>query len=338
VLYLDNQVSKAVFGREELAVLRSFAAQAVVALSNAMHLRTIEEMNHQLDAKVLERTRQLETTNLRLQASMDELSNTTLRLAEARRDLLQKELEVARTIQTAMVPGEEMIHLHAASFCGRMTPTHLCGGDFWSYLDLGSRLLLMIGDVTGHGVGSAMITTTAKSCLQTMWHEYADQLSLDKLMATMNDVIFELTREHMAMTASVIEVDPERRQLRFTSAGHPPPFLVQPLGEDRAHAQARVQQLYLRSPQLGHARGTSFPIQRVGYGAGDRLVLITDGVIESRSASNVEYGARRLQRLLVAHAADAPAALLARVTADVARFATDVPQSDDMTIVVAELH
>jgi len=75
---------------------------------------------------------------------------------------LGKELEVARRIQLSMVPGRRTVETAAARFAGVVEPASLCGGDLWTYAEArGDKIVLFVGDVTGHGAGAAMITVCA---------------------------------------------------------------------------------------------------------------------------------------------------------------------------------
>jgi sigma-B regulation protein RsbU (phosphoserine phosphatase) len=290
-------------------------------------------MNHELDAKVLERTRELEAANLKLEASMNELTNTTLRLVEAKREALEKELEVARRIQLAMVPEQRTHDTRAARFAGVVEPASLCGGDLWTFAEAaGDKLVLFIGDVTGHGAGAAMITTVAKSCLDTMWLEHGGRLPLGKLCATMNDVIARLGRGELFMTAFVIEIDPARRALTYCSAGHNPQLLVRTGG-----ARPEAEPLFERGLRLGDGSATDFAIKTATYGPGDWLVLYTDGLIDRSDGAGVEFGIRRLKRALCAPRAAGPGALLDAVLGQVRAHAGETPAEDDVTLVVAEL-
>jgi len=335
VLYLDSQITAAIFGPAELELLTSFAGQAASALTSAQHVARIEEMNRALDAKVLERTRQLESMNLQLSESMDQLRNTTLRLAEAKREALEKELQLARSIQLSMVPPAEVIDAGAARIRGMLEPASFCGGDFWTYVRSGERVLLLIGDVTGHGVASAMIAGTAKSCLDTLSLGGAGAgvgwPPLDRLMETMNDVVHRAAGGRLVMTAFAVEVDPERRALGYCAAGHNPQLLVRPGG-------GKPVSLFEPSPRLGDEPGSRFVVKTAPYAPGDRLVLYTDGVVERAGPKkDEEYGSRRFKALLQREAAKDAPGLLEAIRADLAAFAQETPSQDDVTVVVAEL-
>lgn len=326
VLYVDSRLTQAIFGARELELLESFAAQAAVALQNARQFGAIEAMNRELDGKVLERTRELESAYLKLSASMDELKNTTLRLAEAKREALEKELEVARRIQLSMVPAPGLHRHGGGCFSGLLEPASFCGGDIWSYVDGGDAgLLLFVGDVTGHGVGSALLAAVAKSCLETAW----GKVDLAPLMQQLDRLIRESGKGELLMTAFAARIDKQQRKLGYCVAGHPAQLLVRRDGT--------VTPMFARSSHLGRAGDEAFCASVADYGPGDRLVLFTDGILEWRNPTGSEYGIRRLQKSAIRHREASPEQMVAEMRRDLEAFAGGVPAEDDLTLVVAEL-
>jgi HAMP domain-containing protein len=105
---------------------------------------------------------------------------------------LEKELEVARTIQDTLVPPNEPVDCGPFNFAGYFQPASQCGGDWWTYHTLkNNRLLLVIGDVTGHGVPAAMITAAAKASWRRCVRDHAardhEQRDLSERQAAFRD-------------------------------------------------------------------------------------------------------------------------------------------------------
>ena len=332
VLYVDTQMTEAILEQSDLEIINSFAAQAATALANAKQFHTIEQMNRDLDAKVLDRTRQLESANLQLKATIDEVTNTTLKLAEARREALEKELNIARNIQLSMVPERKIFEPHGAALIGMLEPAEFCGGDFWTFVESNGKIFVLIGDVTGHGVGSAMITTVAKSCIDTLTHEQGKTPPLDRVMATLNEVIAESAKGNLAMTAFAVEIDPSVNKINYAGAGHWPQLFI--------HANnrgARPDALSGHGVRLGDGRGNQFDVHQQDYGPGDRLILFTDGVVEAENPKGDQYSVRRLIRVLQKGKDDSLDELLGRIETDIDNFAQDAPQADDIAVIVMEM-
>jgi pSer/pThr/pTyr-binding forkhead associated (FHA) protein len=254
--------------------------------------------------------------------------------AEIEEKDLEKELALARKVQMAMVPPDgALFDTPCALFTGVVRSASFAAGDLWTHVDASSRLSLLIADVTGHGVGPAMITTVAKSCLDTVLLRVGE-FSLEQVFDTLNRVILGISKRTLVMTAFAVEIDPERQLLSFCSAGHIPqvllerhldrPLLVTPL-------------LGTQTSPLGESLETRFVIQRREYQPGDRLVIFTDGLLEAVDSSGAAYGSRRLHQFLRENDLRELQHLLGAIVSELERFTGSAPPEDDVTVVVAEL-
>lgn len=250
--------------------------------------------------------------------------------------MLERELDIARTIQEQLMPPPGLSEVAGVGVSGYFRSASICGGDFWHRHALGPRdLLLTIGDVTGHGVPSAMISAAAKSGLDTLLNVHAERgaVPLPWLLGELNKTIHDTAQRSLVMTFLAVHVDRARNQLSLASAGHNFPFLVRRQPDGRA----RAMPLVARGTRLGDARESTFEATQVPIVAGDLLFLYTDGLTEYVGASGTEYGERRLARLLESLAGQSPQVILERVLDDLAGFAGPAPQTDDITLVVAAL-
>ena len=331
-LYLDSSLKARIFKAEHTEILAIFATQAAVALENALAFAEIDALNRDLEHKVEERTRALSAMNGELTASLDNLRNTQLRVLELQKEALDKEMSVARTIQESIVPSREAIDRPGVTLVGRVEPASQVGGDFWTFLELSEdRTLILIGDVTGHGVGAGMVTTLAKACADTLVHRDVD-LDVTKLLSTLSDVLFQSNRGALAMTAFACVVDPRARTLTFSNAAHNMPFFIEAAG-----GMPKLSALVSRGNRVGAAKNTPFTARTRSYAAGDRLFLFTDGLVECTDAVKAPYGERRLRLKLVESARLEPSAQLDFLTADFAAHFGTHPRDDDVTAVLAAL-
>ena len=114
---------------------------------------------------------------------------------------MEQELEVARTIQETLVPPNEPVAQGHFKFAGYFQPASQCGGDWWTWHQLvGDKILIVIGDVTGHGVPSAMITAAAKAACDVARSVYQDDVAVAKLLEIMNYASFESAKRKFVMT------------------------------------------------------------------------------------------------------------------------------------------
>jgi len=333
LLYLDSRINTAVFGDSDLALLDTFAAQAAIALENAQHIAATQRHARELDQKVKDRTEQLELANVELRTSMRKLKETTLHLAEARREALEKEMSVARSIQRSILPANgRTISTPGGEVCGLVRPASECGGDFWASATVGEHVVLFIGDVTGHGVGSALLTAAARSCFDTLVLERRI-LPLDNLMRRLHEVVGHGGDSRITMTGFAVAIDPERRTLSFCTAGHLPQYLLRSSSSGRRNVDA----LICRSRPLGSPGESEFKTTEVSYEAGDVLLLHTDGVTEAVDESGKQYGGRRFLRRLRDVATSTAATTLLELDADLITFQGDRIPEDDITLVATRL-
>jgi pSer/pThr/pTyr-binding forkhead associated (FHA) protein len=253
--------------------------------------------------------------------------------AEVEGRALEKELALARKVQMAMVPPDgALFDEEGALFSGVVRSASFAGGDLWTHVETGDRLFLLIADVTGHGVGPAMITTVAKSCLDTVLLRAGD-FSLEQVFDTMNRVILGISKRTLVMTAFAVEIDRAAGELAFCSAGHIPQVLLR-----RGEAEVEVTPLFtVQTNALGESLDSEFVIQRLAYQAGDRLVLFTDGLLEAPNGAGSAYGNRRLHAFLRDNANLELKELLGTIITELETYTENAPPEDDVTVVVAEL-
>lgn len=263
----------------------------------------------------------------RLQDLMDE---------RARQATLEKEMEVARAIQETLIPPRDLVERGTLRFIGAFSSASICGGDWWTYSDLSDgRVLVAIGDVTGHGVPSAMITAAAKSSLDTLRHTTHGELSVTFLLEEMNKTIFAAAQRKFVMTFFASIYDPATRTLTFSNAGHNFPYLIHPGGEGRP---PRIGVLMTRGNRLGDVWDSRFISRTATLVPGDLLVWYTDGLVEGTNAQGEMFGDRRLRRVLSELCDRPPEEILEGTLARFHQHRQDLPLGDDVTLVVARVY
>ena len=251
----------------------------------------------------------------------------------AEKATMQKELEGARIIQETLLPPSGVIERPPLKILGYFRSASVCGGDFWNVADLDDgRTLVVVGDVTGHGVPSAMITATANSSMDTVRNIRGKNLSLTYLLEEMNRTIFASAKRKFVMTFFAVAYDQARNQLSFANAGHNFPFLL-----TREQGKLDLRSLVARGNRLGDVEESRYMEQTIPVQAGDTLVMYTDGITEYRSPDGKEYSERRLRRILTKNAALDADELGKAILSDLTEFAAQAPQEDDITLVVVRV-
>jgi sigma-B regulation protein RsbU (phosphoserine phosphatase) len=284
------------------------AAGAILAEAFERMAAGVLARHHRLSELLAERTRDLDIVRSALAERMQ-------------LNRLREELELARSLQISSLPSsfpvDPRFRLHAA-----MLPAKEVGGDFYDFLLLeGRRLAIFIGDASGKGVGAALFIAMARSLLRSA---VARGASPAEALAQANDVLSADNPTMMFATAFVGVLDLESRRLSFANAGHNPPMLLPWDGRpDWMRATAGIA--------LGVMEGFEYESAEIILRPGDTLLLYTDGVTEAIASDGGFYGEERLSALASGTSKD-PTALVAAVFADVAEFAQDEPQADDITL------
>jgi len=246
---------------------------------------------------------------------------------------LEHELAVARRIQQALLPAETLIERPGLEFCGMVQSASQCGGDWWSYAELTRRrTLLLVGDVTGHGVSSAMLTATAKSCLETVNKLTRGDLRVGELLKILDQVLRSGGREEFYMSCFVAIVDPVENSMTYANAGHNAPILLRRQDEGWRHGRLRA-----RGNRLGDADGYTFVEHTVDTNPGDLICFYTDGLTEGHDPGGQEYGLRRLRNSLDAVAQASLADGLVTVLDHFNQFREQEPLEDDITCVLGRI-
>jgi hypothetical protein len=243
-------------------------------------------------------------------------------LREAR-DALWGELEVARQIQTVLLPKVTRVgHYEVAAI---MRPATLIGGDYYDVISTAAgENWVTIGDVSGHGVEAGLVMMMAQTSLLTVIGGEAG-LAPSQVLARVNRALRENLRRlknGFYMTFTALRLDEER--LLFAG-------LHQDLLVHRAAGQV-VEVVATRGPWLGVIDDAApfLDDTTLALGAGDVLLLHTDGVTEAEGPSGM-FGQERVRQALARHAGAGLEALAAGIVAEVLAFAGE--QSDDITVV-----
>jgi sigma-B regulation protein RsbU (phosphoserine phosphatase) len=238
------------------------------------------------------------------------------------RDSLNRELAGAARMQRLLLPPALPAHA-AVRFAAHYQTSRHAGGDYYDVLPIdGDRFGVMVADVSGHGAPAAILMAMFRAVL----HSYPGTADDPPAVLAHLDRHFDYLRDSgMFATAIYAVIDASRRTVRCSCAGHPLPLLVR----DGAVTELRIAAV---PPLLLFALG-DVPCTEQALLAGDRLVLYTDGVTEREAPNGAMFEVDGLRDSCARAAALEPSQLVARLVADLNRFAADREPSDDATIV-----
>lgn len=237
-------------------------------------------------------------------------------------------LKVAEEIQQNLLPKAPP-EIAGLDIAGTSIYCDEVGGDYYDYLELpGNRLGIVVTDASGHGVGSALHMTTIRAFLRFGARNYRGPA---RLLRNVNRFMTEDNGESGRFTTLFfLEIDLSERRLRWVRAGHDPAILYNPRMD-------RFEELHGDGMALGVTEEYVFPENvREGWPFGSIVLISTDGIREARNESDEMFGTERLQAV-VRRYADVPAAdMLDAIIGELRRFQGDVPQEDDLTLVVVK--
>ena len=248
---------------------------------------------------------------------------------------IEQELEVAKTIQDTLVPTAEPVDHGILKFAGYYQPAAQTGGDWWTWSDLvGGKVLLVVGDVTGHGVPSAMITAAAKAACDVAKYVYRDDVTVSGLLEIMNHAIFESAQRKFVMTCFASIFDPHKRTITYANAGHNFPYLYR----TGADGRGEFGSLMIRGNRLGDDRNSRYEAKTTELLPGDVVVWYTDGIVECENAAGDEYGEKRFRASVRRAAALNAGEMRDAIVADATTFFAQTPRKDDITMIVGRIH
>jgi serine phosphatase RsbU (regulator of sigma subunit)/pSer/pThr/pTyr-binding forkhead associated (FHA) protein len=240
---------------------------------------------------------------------------------------IKGEIEAAAAIQRDFLP-QSLPSCAGYGMAGRAVPCLQVGGDYYDLVSLDcKRTGLIVADVSGKGVGAALLMASLRAWLHA---ELVHGSDLAAIVAKLNDFIHRSSDIHSFITFFFGDLDNETGTLRFVNAGHNPPLVF---GRDGA-----ARELPATGLCLGMFAGRSFEIGTAEVGPGEVLVLYTDGITESRNPEEQEFGVDGLiGAVCEEREKDAPA-ILDGVFRRLKEFTACAEPFDDRTLVVVKRH
>jgi sigma-B regulation protein RsbU (phosphoserine phosphatase) len=255
------------------------------------------------------------------------LENARLHRESIEKQRLEKELALARSIQRNLLPLSPPV-VSGFELAVVNEPCYAVGGDYYDFLSLGPQsMLLVVADVEGKGVSSALVMSNLQATLRALvMHLH----SLEVLTLSLNEMMYHDAKSTKYLSIFLGLVDTRRNGLHYINAGHVPPLLVRgATGEyKRLEEGGLVVGLF---PQAEYERGS------VRLEPGDVLVCCTDGILEATDGREEEFGSERLAAAVARHRAKNAQDIVECVLEEVNRFATGGTHVDDKVLMVMKV-
>jgi Na+/proline symporter/serine phosphatase RsbU (regulator of sigma subunit) len=253
-------------------------------------------------------------------------ANQTVKLIEAKEQ--ERELQIARTIQLTLLPNDSPDIL-GISLAGKCVPSRVIGGDYYDFLHLGKNALdLLIADVSGHNVGTALFMAEVRTFIQA---SEKCILRPGDILSALNEFLYEdLTRAELFITMFYLKFNAVSRNLSFANAGHNRPMVWRKdaLSCEWLDAEGLI---------LGVKRGVKFEEREMNLREGDILLLYTDGITEAADADGVFFGEERLCTMLQDCHSLPPQQIIENLLREVRAFTGSESFVDDVSIVVMKV-
>jgi phosphoserine phosphatase RsbU/P len=249
-----------------------------------------------------------------------------LMLEIADRVVMKRDLQIAREIQTWLLPGAAP-QIPGISIAYATRPANTVAGDYYDVFprpgktNEENRVVFAVADVAGKSIPAAMLMATFQASLKTL---STTQVALPELVVDMNKYACSNSQGGLRFTTAFLaEYDAEHRILTYINAGHNSPIL--------RRANGSIERLEVGGLPLGIQAEAVYQSASVALSPGDWLIIFTDGLVEAENARQEEYGEYRLLNAISAGAATAPAEMLNRLMAELDLFVGSTPQHDDVT-------
>lgn len=241
------------------------------------------------------------------------------------RDRMKRALGLAQEIQQRLLP-EHAPAVNGFDIAGSSVFCDETGGDYYDFITLSDgRVVMLVGDVSGHGIGAALLMATVRAAVRSAAHE--EGVGPAELVAAANAHLVGGTGDSQYATLFCVVLAPPDGTICWAAGGHAPALLC--------HADGTIEKLSNTGLPVGVLEDAQFSEGGpVALGQGEILLMGTDGIWEQRNGAGEFFGRHRLERVLTDSRELAASDITQAVLRAVGAFAGDAPQADDITVVV----
>ncbi len=269
------------------------------------------------------------TTNDEIGYTGDVINEMTEGLRE--RDRMRQSLGLAMDIQQHLLPRSNP-RIEGLEIAGKSIYCDETGGDYFDYLEVGKngpgKIKVVVGDVSDHGIPSALLMTTARAFLK---QRASRPGNLSQIVADVNRQISpDVEESGQFMTLFFCEIDGRNKTIRWVNAGHDPAVIFDP-------SNGGFDELSGHALPLGVSEKAAYQEYQRKILPGQIILIGTDGIWESQNASRQMFGKKRFRDLIRAHALRPAEDILHSVITGLDEFRHPLEKEDDVTLVVIKV-
>ena len=249
-----------------------------------------------------------------------------LMLEIADRVVMKRDLQIAREIQTWLLPGAPP-QIPGLAIAYTTRPANTVAGDYYDVFPRPgktieeNRVIFAVADVAGKSIPAAILMATFQASLKTL---SSAQVALPELAANMNRYVCGNSQGGLRFTTAFLaEYDTVRRTFHYINAGHNNPIL--------RRASGQIERLQVGGLPFGIQPDAKYDSDTVTLAPEDWLLIFSDGLVEAENARQEEYGETRVLMELEAAKPTSPPECLKRLMASLDLFVGNTPQHDDVT-------
>jgi phosphoserine phosphatase RsbU/P len=248
------------------------------------------------------------------------------RLAEEALRDASEEFRAAHEIQQRLYPAEAPA-VPGFDIAGALFPAKATAGDYFDYFPmLDGCLGVVVGDVSSHGMGPALLMSETRACLRTLALTSGD---VGEILSRTNRLLTADTDDFHFVTLALVRINPRTRELVYASAGQRGYLL---------HPDRSVTVLDSTSLPLGVEAEAIIPATpSLTLQPGDILTFFTDGAVEAESPGRVRFGVGRALEVIRSEREESARQMIDALYAEIEGFCRHQPQRDDITVVIVKV-
>lgn len=295
----------------------------------------LKDINQNLEIKVKERTKEIKMAYDELDVYKNQLEVKVEEEIKKRQETMaikermEGELNIAHDIQMSMIPLLFPVFTDYKEFSlfAKIKPAREVGGDFYDFYFIDeNHLCIVIGDVSGKGVPAALFMAVSKTLIKS---RASDDLSPASIVSYVNEEMSIDNPASMFVTLFIGVLDLNTGTLKYTNAGHNPPYIVKPDGTISVLNQRH-------GPIVGAVDGITYSEGSTVLNQKDKLLLFTDGVTEAMNVNGELFGEEKLENYLIESHALQVTPLIDELMETVSDHEAGCEQSDDITLLAFE--
>ena len=253
---------------------------------------------------------------------------TKHREADAALHSAMEQMRIAREIQQRLFP-KEAPRLKGYDIAGLTESAEETGGDYYDFISMPNNCIgLVVGDVTGHGIGPALLMAETRAYLRILAGENTD---VGQILTRANRVLSEDIGSERFVTLLFVMLDPKAKTICYASAGHPPGLWLDKKGKPKSELTRTGIPLGMQ-PDTEYVASDEIKLKK-----GDLLALMTDGVEESISAEGELFGQKRILNVLFGKKSARASRIVAQLHQAGRAHEAASQQPDDFTTIVLKV-